>query len=76
MDDYFGSLPKFPEVSKKRKFRKRKIVLDYVQIKAKLEDEGKRLDEFDLLIAATAKISNLKLLTQNKKHFQRIPGLK
>jgi len=52
------------------------IVNDYAKTKAQLEREGQRLDEFDLLIASTAKIHSLTLLTDNLKHFQRIPGIK
>lgn len=48
----------------------------YGRIKVNLETKGHRLDEFDLLIAATALSTNLTLVTKNKKHFQRIPQLK
>ena len=48
----------------------------YGQLKAGLEEKGKKLDEFDLLIAASALSDNLILITRNKKHFQRIPQLK
>lgn len=48
----------------------------YGKIKAQLEEKGERLDDFDLLIAATAIKSNLILVTKNKSHFQRIPQLK
>ncbi len=44
-------------------------------LKAKLEMEGNRLDDFDLIIAATALTHNLVLVTNNVKHFQRVPGL-
>lgn len=52
-----------------------KILEIYGKAKAELEKKGKRLDEFDLLIAATAMSLNLTLVTNNIKHFQRIPGL-
>jgi predicted nucleic acid-binding protein len=52
-------------------------VLDrYGQLKAKLEKKGRRLDDFDLLIAATALGLGLTLVTRNIKHFSRIPQLK
>lgn len=52
-------------------------VLDkYGRVKTKLERKGQKLDEFDLLIAATALSLNLTLVTNNIKHFQRIPELK
>lgn len=52
-------------------------VLDrYGRLKVKLEKKGRRLDEFDLLIAATALSFDLILVTRNTKHFSRVPRLK
>lgn len=48
----------------------------YAEIKFLLENKGQKIDEFDLLIAATAKQHNSPLATSNTKHFQRIPNLK
>jgi len=48
----------------------------WAQLKADLERGGERLDEFDLLIGASAKVNELTLVTRNIKHFKRIPGLK
>ncbi|MEK7521721.1 MAG: type II toxin-antitoxin system VapC family toxin [Patescibacteria group bacterium] len=48
----------------------------YGKHKAFLEGAGKRLDEFDLLIAATAISGDLTLVTGNKKHFERVSGLR
>jgi tRNA(fMet)-specific endonuclease VapC len=45
-------------------------------LKAQLEFEGNRLDDFDLIIASCALSHNLTLVTNNIKHFQRIDGLK
>lgn len=45
-------------------------------IKSDLEDQGRPLDDFDLIIAASALASNLTLVTNNHKHFSRIKGLK
>ena len=45
-------------------------------LKARLESEGTRLDDFDLIIASTALTHNLVLVTNNEKHFQRIDGLR
>ncbi len=53
-----------------------KAVSEFAGIKASLETKGKRLEDFDLLIAATAKVNGFTLVTGNKKHFERIPGLK
>lgn len=47
----------------------------YGSLKAVLEKEGQKLDEFDLLIAATALACNIDLVTLNHKHFKRISGL-
>lgn len=52
------------------------IISEFAKLKADLEKKGIRLEDFDLLIAATAKINNLILLTKNKRHFKRIQGLK
>lgn len=53
----------------------RQVMEDFAQIKTDLEKKGQRLEDFDILIAATAKANSLKLVTKNLKHFQRIPGL-
>ena len=45
-------------------------------LKADLEKEGARLDDFDLTVAACALAHNLTLVTNNTKHFERIEGLK
>jgi len=45
-------------------------------IKATLEYGGTPLDDFDLVLAATALVSNLTLVTNNDKHFRRIEGIK
>ena len=48
----------------------------YGRLRAELEAEGIRLDNLDLLIAATAIDHKLTLVTHNIRHFERIPGLK
>ncbi|MEN6421129.1 MAG: type II toxin-antitoxin system VapC family toxin [Smithella sp.] len=45
-------------------------------IKAALESDDNRLDDFDLAIAATALANNLILVTNNTDHFSRIDGLR
>jgi predicted nucleic acid-binding protein len=45
-------------------------------LKSDLEFKGTPLDDFDLIIAASALTSNLTLVTNNQKHFSRIEGLK
>lgn len=53
-----------------------KVISIFGQTKAELEILGTRLEDFDLLIAATAKELELTLVTRNVKHFGRIKGLK
>lgn len=54
----------------------KEIMYSFAEMKAKLERSGQRLEDFDLLIAASAKVSGLTLITRNIKHFARIHGLK
>ncbi len=46
------------------------------KLKASLEIQGLRLADMDLIIAAISLTHNLTLVTNNQKHFGRIPGLK
>ncbi len=48
----------------------------YGQIRAFLEKRGKPIGPYDLQIGAQALSRNLKLVTNNVKEFDRIPGLK
>lgn len=48
----------------------------YGEIKAGLERAGKRIDEFDLLIASTALKGSMTLVSHNQKHFNRLPNLR
>lgn len=45
------------------------------QLKAELKRNGQLLNDSDLLIAATALAQNLVLVTNNIRHFARIPAL-
>ena len=47
----------------------------YAAEKTNLEQSGMPLDDFDLLIAATAEANGLVLVTNNTKHFSRISTL-
>lgn len=47
----------------------------FTDLKIALEKKGQRIEDFDLLIAATAVSRNYTLVTGNTKHFRRIPGL-
>lgn len=51
------------------------VMIDFGRIKAELEKNGQRLEDFDLLIASVAKVNNLVLVTRNINHFKRIKGL-
>jgi tRNA(fMet)-specific endonuclease VapC len=42
---------------------------------ARLREKGKIIEDFDLMIAATCLHYDLKLLTNNRRHFERIEGL-
>lgn len=44
--------------------------------RARLESIGKPLDDFDLLIGATAIAHGMTLVTNNTRHFQRLKGIK
>ncbi|WKZ25458.1 MAG: type II toxin-antitoxin system VapC family toxin [bacterium] len=48
----------------------------FAKIKIELEKIGQRLEDFDLMIAATAIQNDMVLVTNNLKHFKRIKGLK
>ena len=45
------------------------------KIKAELEHQGQRIEDFDIAIAAHAIHSESPLATGNVKHFERIPAL-
>jgi len=45
-------------------------------LKSNLELAGRPLDDFDLIIAATALSHSLVLVTNNERHFSRIDGLR
>ena len=47
----------------------------FASLKARLEHDGRRLDDFDLVIAATAITIGYRLVTNNERHFSRIEGL-
>ena len=53
----------------------RELVKRYGLLMASLEKQGKKLSSFDILIAATALIHNLTIIT-NDKGLARIKGLK
>lgn len=48
----------------------------FSRAKFELETRGARLDDFDLLIGATAVANDFVLVTDNQKHFERFPKIK
>lgn len=46
------------------------------EVKAHLQREGRLIDDFDLLIGATAVVNGLVMVTDNVRHLGRIPGLR
>ena len=45
------------------------------EIRAALRRQGSLIEDFGLLLAATALSNGLTLVTNNTAHFERIPGL-
>jgi len=45
------------------------------EIRAQLLDKGEPVAAIDLMIAATALIHNLTVVTHNTQHFAKVPGL-
>ncbi|MDD7013441.1 MAG: type II toxin-antitoxin system VapC family toxin [Treponema sp.] len=52
------------------------VIEVFADIKAKMFDKGIRIEDMDLLIAATAIYNELTLVTNNTKHFENVPNLK
>lgn len=48
----------------------------FAKEKARLKKEGKPIDDFDLLIGATAIANDMTLVTNNEKHFDRLEKIK
>jgi tRNA(fMet)-specific endonuclease VapC len=53
----------------------RSTIEAFTDIKMALDMKGERIEDFDLLIAATALSLNYTLVTNNTKHYRRIEGL-
>jgi tRNA(fMet)-specific endonuclease VapC len=54
----------------------RAIMETFGSLKAELQQHGRVVDDFDLVIAATALALNYALVTNNERHFRPIPGLR
>ncbi len=48
----------------------------YAKEKARLKKSGEIIDDFDLLIGASAVVNKMLLVTNNQKHFLRIKSIK
>ena len=53
-----------------------RIAHEFAKIRSNLRRKGNLIDNMDIFIAATAFVHNLTLITNNKKDFERIKGLK
>ena len=53
----------------------RNAIENFAAIKSTLKKQGKLIDDFDILIAAVALSREMILVTNNEKHFERIPNL-
>lgn len=53
----------------------RECANEYGEIRADLERRGLRISSNDVMIAATAKVHGLILVTHNTREFVRVPGL-
>lgn len=48
----------------------------FAEAKATLRKQGLMIDDFDLLIGATAIVNDIIMVTENQKHLSRIPDIK
>jgi predicted nucleic acid-binding protein len=79
---YYGSNPKGYEAIFHRFLRgvtirplTRRTMQEFARIRGQLRQAGSLIPDADLLIAATAVYGTLTLVTRNKRHFARVPGL-
>lgn len=63
IQEMFKTIPVYPSLK------------EYGEIRLSLERTGQRIDQFDLLIGATAIHHNMIVVTSNIKHFERITGI-
>ncbi len=52
------------------------IAETFAKVRFALRKQGNLIPDMDLLIAATALAFDLTLLTRNRRHFNRVPGLR
>jgi tRNA(fMet)-specific endonuclease VapC len=53
----------------------RRIMRRFAHIRGDLRQRGQEIGDPDILIAATALQHDLAVVTRNRRHFERIPGL-
>lgn len=54
----------------------RAVIEVFASLKAALQRRGRPVEDFDLVIAATAVFLDYCLVTNNERHFRHIPGLR
>ena len=54
----------------------RAVMETFGSLKAEMAHRGRRVDDFDLVIASTALVLSYCLVTNNERHFRHIPGLR
>jgi predicted nucleic acid-binding protein len=52
------------------------VAMEFAALRVDLRRRGNLIEDFDLVIAATALHYDLTLLTFNRRHFERIPDLR
>ena len=79
---YFGRDPKATEAVFRRLLRRvtvlpvnRAIWRRFARLRGQLRRQGQLIGDMDVLIAATALHHRLTLVSSNRRHFGRIPGL-
>jgi len=53
-----------------------RVAMEFAALRVSLRRRGNLINDFDLVIAATALEYDLTLLTFNRRHFERIPDLR
>lgn len=48
----------------------------FARLRSRLRQQGKLIPDLDLLIASTALVHELTLVSRNERHYRRVPGLK
>lgn len=51
------------------------IMTVFAQERVRLWNEGRRIEDFDLLIGCAAKVRELTMVTHNVRHFEHIDGI-